>query len=200
MIPPPPTGPVPVEAMTAEAKKRDRSARIIRAPEGTAAARVLRAGRAALPRDGRPVRRDRRNAALGRVRADRLVCAVSCARSAALISLPHAAGTWPSRLSDQRGAHRIAAARVFQHREELVSRQCREVGVRVKSPSARLPEGGEFGEAKKRDRSVRTMQMPAGTCVRAQTCATGLSCYFSRRRLTRLPAGRGSNHPARSRS
>jgi hypothetical protein len=36
LIPPPPTGPVPVEAMTAEAKKRDRSAHIIRAPAGTA--------------------------------------------------------------------------------------------------------------------------------------------------------------------
>jgi hypothetical protein len=35
LIPPPPTGPVPVEAMTVEAKKRDRSAQIIRAAAGT---------------------------------------------------------------------------------------------------------------------------------------------------------------------
>jgi hypothetical protein len=37
-----------------------------------------------------------------------------------------------------------------------------------------VPAQAVAEEAKKRDRSVRTMQMPAGTCVRAQTCATGL--------------------------
>lgn len=37
LIPPPPSGPVPVEAMTAEARKRDRSARIIQMPAGTCA-------------------------------------------------------------------------------------------------------------------------------------------------------------------
>ena len=36
LIPPPPSGPLPVEVMTAEAKKRDRSARLISAPAGTA--------------------------------------------------------------------------------------------------------------------------------------------------------------------
>jgi hypothetical protein len=36
LIPPPPSGPLPVEAMAAEAKKRDRSARLIVAVAGTA--------------------------------------------------------------------------------------------------------------------------------------------------------------------
>ena len=36
LIPPPPSGPVSVEAMTVEAKKRDRSARLVLAPAGTA--------------------------------------------------------------------------------------------------------------------------------------------------------------------
>jgi hypothetical protein len=35
LIPPPPSGPVPVEAMTAEAKKRDRSARLVQMTAGT---------------------------------------------------------------------------------------------------------------------------------------------------------------------
>jgi hypothetical protein len=35
LIPPPPTGPVAAEAMAAEAKKRDRSAQLIRVPAGT---------------------------------------------------------------------------------------------------------------------------------------------------------------------
>jgi hypothetical protein len=45
-------------------------------------------------------------------------------------------------------------------------------------PSGPVPAQAIAEEAKKRDRSVRIIQMPAGTCVRAETSATGLSFYF----------------------
>ena len=41
-----------------------------------------------------------------------------------------------------------------------------------------MPAQAVAEEAKKRDRSVRIIQVPAGTCVRAETSATGLSFYF----------------------
>jgi hypothetical protein len=46
------------------------------------------------------------------------------------------------------------------------------------APVEPVPARAVAAEAKKRDRSVRIMQMPAGTCVRAETSATDLSFYF----------------------
>jgi hypothetical protein len=46
------------------------------------------------------------------------------------------------------------------------------------SPSGPVPAQAIAEEAKKRDRSARIIQMPAGTCVRAETSATSLSFYF----------------------
>jgi hypothetical protein len=46
------------------------------------------------------------------------------------------------------------------------------------SPSGPVPAQAMAEEAKKRDRSARIIQVPAGTCVRAETSATGLSFYF----------------------
>jgi len=45
----------------------------------------------------------------------------------------------PSRFSHQHWAHRTVLARVFQHREELVSRQCREVDARLGRQSPQGP-------------------------------------------------------------
>jgi len=46
-------------------------------------------------------------------------------------------------------------------------------------PSGPLPVEAVALEAKKRNRSVSVLQVPAGTGVRAQTSATDLSFYFS---------------------
>jgi hypothetical protein len=45
-------------------------------------------------------------------------------------------------------------------------------------PSGPVPAQAVAEEAKKRDRSAKIMQTAAGTCVRAETSATGLSFYF----------------------
>jgi hypothetical protein len=46
------------------------------------------------------------------------------------------------------------------------------------SPSGPVPAQAVAEEAKKRNRSVRIMQLAAGTCVRVETSAAGLSFYF----------------------
>jgi hypothetical protein len=46
------------------------------------------------------------------------------------------------------------------------------------SPSGPVPAQAVADQAKERNRSVRIMQVAAGTCVRAETSAAGLSFYF----------------------